>query len=156
MVLKPRHRVGNDHSSAATSCTNDGCLLGKLSNACMSYCATVGVFAALVDDDEAQARYGEVYGRFADLSAHCDSANAQAEAGAWNSVPFFLDVARGADGELEAMAQAVQRSVTVPPARISSPPSAVSTPCPRVTRFGVVRVAQGSEVRSRRDRVTRL
>ena len=104
-----RMAVGNNHHLAsATACANDGCLLEKLSNACTSYCEAVGVFAALVDDDEAQDRYGKVYGRYANLSVHFDSAKIQAQAGAWDNVPYFLDLARDAVGELEEAAQTVR------------------------------------------------
>ncbi|MYB36672.1 MAG: hypothetical protein F4Y26_04615 [Gammaproteobacteria bacterium] len=100
-----RVAAGNDRLASATACTNDRCLLEKLSSACTSYCEAVGVFATLMEDDRARGRYGDVYDRFAELSVHCDSAKIQAQAGAWDNVPFFLDLARAAVGELEVKAQ---------------------------------------------------
>lgn len=89
---------GNGHLASAAACGDEECLLEKLSRACASYCEAGGVFAALIGGDAVGDRYQHAYVRVSEIAIHCDSAKAQAEAGAWVNVPHFLDLAREAAG----------------------------------------------------------
>ena len=95
-VVVDRMIDGNRHLASATACRDEECLLEKLARACASYCEAGGVFAALIDGDADGDRYGHVYVRVSEIAIHCDSAKAQAEAGAWVNVPYYLDMAREA------------------------------------------------------------
>lgn len=101
--------AGNEDLDLTRECGAGDCIENRLVSACAYYCEATGTLAALMDGDLSTDLYGDMYPSFVDLSAHCDAAVAQAGAGAWANVPFYLDLMREAAMGIETWAREFDR-----------------------------------------------
>ena len=95
---------GNDHLNSLRQAGDGQGVVSGLRNACPFYCEAGGALATIITDDRTQALYGGMYWSLIDLSMNCDSALLHAEAGAWDSVPFYLNEMHRAALEFQAKA----------------------------------------------------